>query len=82
MISREIFTWFDLSTVKQSKLIYTMLWIFHNGLIKINATWSNGVDSLTFCCKLTQSVSACRKKAFNWSKIHFYNLASLAYFYK
>ena len=31
MISREIFTWFDLSIVKQSKLIYAMSWIFHNG---------------------------------------------------
>ena len=31
MISREIFTWFDLSIVRQSELIYAMLWIFHNG---------------------------------------------------
>ena len=30
MISLEIFTWFDSSIVKQSKLIYAMPWIFSN----------------------------------------------------
>ena len=30
MISQEIFTWFDSSIVKQSKLIDVVLWIFHN----------------------------------------------------
>ena len=31
MFLREIFSWFDSSIVKQSKLIYEVMWIFHNG---------------------------------------------------
>ena len=31
MLLREIFSWFDSSILKQSKLIYEVMWIFHNG---------------------------------------------------
>ena len=34
MITREIVTWFDSLIANQSKLIYAMLWIFHNGWFK------------------------------------------------